>query len=243
MGKRKVFSKQHLHISGLEILVIRKNVKNLNLRVYPREQQIRVSVPRRIPESSVIKFIQSKLSWIRTHLSNYREAPPKMPLLFESTEKHLFQGKEYELLVIEKNEAPKVFVSDEGTLILQVRSGSTKEKRSSVLKEWYRARLKEEIPLLIEKWEKPMGVQVKEFGVKLMKTRWGTCNIRDRRIWLNLELAKKRPELLEYVVVHEMVHLLERLHNKRFYAFMSKFLPEWKNLKDELNGRSSISDC
>ncbi|MFD2531965.1 M48 family metallopeptidase [Gracilimonas halophila] len=243
MGKRKVFSKQHLHVSGLEILVIRKNVKNLNLRVYPREQQIRVSVPRRIPESSVIKFIQSKLSWIRNHLSNYREVPKRVPLQFVSGEKHLFQGKEYKLLVIEKNEAPRVFVSDENILCLQVRPESSQEKRSSVLKEWYRAGLKEEIPLLIEKWEKPMGVLVNEFGVKLMKTRWGTCNIRDRRIWLNLELAKKRPELLEYVVVHEMVHLLERLHNKRFYTFMSTFLPEWKNLKDELNGRSTISDC
>lgn len=243
MGKRKVFSKQHLHISGLEILVIRKNVKNLNLRVYPGEQQVRVSVPRKIPESSVIKFIQSKLNWIHNHLSNYREVPAKTPLQFRSGERHLFRGNDYELLVIEKKEAPKVFFGDEGILVLQIRPGSTKEKRSSVMKEWYRANLKKEIPLLIEKWEKPMGVQVNEFGVKLMKTRWGTCNIRDRRIWLNLELAKKRPELLEYVVVHEMVHLLERLHNKRFYAFMSRFLPEWNSLKNELNGRSSISDC
>ena len=95
---------------------------------------------------------------------------------------------------------------------------------------------------MIENWEPQMGVAVAEFGVKKMKTRWGTCNIRARRIWLNLELAKKRPELLEYVVIHEMVHLLERLHSKRFYGFMSKFLPEWKSLKDELNGKSSISD-
>ncbi|MEX0608622.1 MAG: SprT-like domain-containing protein [Balneolaceae bacterium] len=115
---------------------------------------------------------------------------------------------------------------------------STKEKRATVLEEWYRAEIKKEISKLISKWEDPMGVSVKEFGVKRMKTRWGTCNIRDRRIWLNLELAKKSPDCLEYVVVHEMVHLLERLHNKRFHNFMDQFFPEWRQIKKKLNGKN-----
>ncbi|MBD3617746.1 MAG: M48 family metallopeptidase [Gracilimonas sp.] len=243
MARKKTFSTSHLHISGLQVEVLRKNVKNLNLRVYPAEQQIRISVPRRIPEKKVIQFIHHKLPWIKKHLSNYQNKTAREPLRYISGEKHLFRGKEYSLKVIERNKPPNVSVIDDEVLILQVRPGSTASKKASVLNEWYRTALKTEIPELIEKWETPMGVSVKEFGVKLMKTRWGTCNIRAQRIWLNLELAKKRPELLEYVVIHEMVHLLERLHNKRFYYFMSRFLPNWKELKDELNGKSSISDC
>lgn len=243
MARKKIFSTSRLEISGLQVEVLRKNVKNLNLRVYPAEEQIRISVPRQIPEKKVIQFIHDKLPWIKKHLSNYKKSPPREPLKYISGEKHLFRGKEYVLKVIEKKSPPCVYFNGDGVMILQIRPGSATIKKAVVLKEWYRAELKAEIPILIEKWEKPMGVSVKEFGVKSMKTRWGTCNIRDQRIWLNLELAKKRPELLEYVVVHEMVHLLERLHNKRFYSFMSRFLPNWKVLKDELNGKSSISDC
>lgn len=243
MARKKTFSKTRVQLAGLEIDILRKNVKNLNLRVYPAEERVRISVPRRISEEAVIQFIEEKLPWIKKHISNYRKRPQKEPLKYKTGEKHLYSGKELKLRVVEKNKAPHVFIDAEKYLVLQVRPDSDISKRSSVLKEWYRSELKREIPLLIEKWEKPMGVSVQEFGVKLMKTRWGTCNIRDQRIWLNLELAKKRPELLEYVVVHEMVHLLERLHNKRFYNFMSQFLPGWRSLKDELNGRSSISDC
>lgn len=243
MARPKTFSIKQFTISGLPIEVLRKNVKNINLRVYPGEQQIKVSVPRRLPEKAVIRFLQSKTDWIKARLSDYQMKPQRSLPAFKSGEKHYVMGKKYELLVVEKEKPPHVYLSNEGKIILQIRPGSTREKRHAVIKEWYRAKLKEEIPKLIQKWEEPMGVQVNEFGVKLMKTRWGTCNIRDKRIWLNLELAKKRPELLEYVVVHEMVHLLERLHNKRFYTFMSQFLPEWKSLKNELNGRSTASDC
>jgi hypothetical protein len=243
MARIKTYSKSKLHISGLKVDVLRKNVKNLNLRIYPREKNIRVSVPRRIPEKAVIQFIEDKLPWIKKHLANYQEKPRRVSLKYISGEIHFFWGKEYRLQVIEKEKPPRVYITDENQMILQVRPGSDKAKKEAVIKEWYRAELKKEIPLLIKKWEDPMGVSVQEFGVKLMKTRWGTCNIRAKRIWLNLELAKKRPELLEYVVVHEMVHLLERLHSKRFYAFMSQFLPNWKSLKMELNGRSSIHDC
>lgn len=106
------------------------------------------------------------------------------------------------------------------------------------MSEWYRQKLKEIIPSYIEKWEKIIGVKVNEFGIKKMKTRWGTCNTRDKRIWINLELAKKAPRCLEYIIVHEMVHLLERHHNKAFKDYMSEFLPEWKSIKNELNGIS-----
>ncbi|MEX0724398.1 MAG: SprT family zinc-dependent metalloprotease [Gracilimonas sp.] len=243
MARIKTYSKSELHISGLKVDVLRKNVKNLNLKVYPKERNIRVSVPRRVQDKAIIQFIKDKLPWIKKHLENYREKPHKASLKYISGEIHLFLGKEYRMQVIEKEEPPSVYIINEDQLTLQVRPGTDVSKRAAIIKEWYRAELKKEIPKLIQKWEKPMGVSVNEFGVKLMKTRWGTCNIRDKRIWLNLELAKNRPELLEYVVIHEMVHLLERLHSKRFYAFMSQFLPDWKALKMELNGISSIQDC
>ncbi|MDZ7806355.1 MAG: SprT family zinc-dependent metalloprotease [Gracilimonas sp.] len=243
MGKRKVFSQHLLHISGLEVMVLRKNVKNLNLRVYPSKKEVKVSVPKRAPKALVLKFIESKLPWIRKHLNRTPAKKSISKLKYSTGETHFVWGEPYTINVIEKRQAPKVLLNSDKKLILQVRPDSESPKREQILNEWYRNQLKGAIPQLIAKWEPEMGVSVKEFGVKRMKTRWGTCNIRDRRIWLNLELAKKRPELLEYVVVHEMVHLLERLHSKRFYAFMSQYLPDWNSLKDELNGGSSISDC
>ncbi len=242
MASHKTFSKTQFLVAGLEVDVLRKDVKNLNLRVYPAEKRVRVSVPRRIPDRAVVQFIEEKLPWIKKHLANYRKKPNRVAPGFFSGEKHWVWGKELKLHIIKKNEPPKV-CANESSLILQVRPESSQDKKATVLKEWYRVQLKKEIPKLIEKWEPEMRVKVNEFGVKQMKTRWGTCNIRAKRIWLNLELAKKRPELLEYVVIHEMVHLLERLHNKRFYKFMSLYLPHWESLKNELNGKSGISDC
>ncbi|MDR9417968.1 M48 family metallopeptidase [Gracilimonas sp.] len=243
MPRYKTFSKQTLSISGIEVNLHRKNVKNLNLRVYPSKQEVKISVPRHAPEKAVMEFVKAKIPWIKKHLSRKISPKPSATLNFVNGEKHLFFGNEFELRVVEKNSPPEVIIEGNHTLILQVRPGADINKKAKVLKEWYRAHLKKEIPLLIQKWEPIMGVSVQEFGVKAMKTRWGTCNIRDRRIWLNLELAKKRPELLEYVVVHEMVHLLERLHNKRFYGFMSQFLPNWKSLKAELNKTGPLSNC
>jgi len=121
------------------------------------------------------------------------------------------------------------------TITLFVHPDSHVEKRQAVLNEWYRQQLKSQLPEVIAKYERLMGVKVNEFGIKKMKTKWGTCNPIAKRIWLNLELAKKPPELLEYVVVHEMVHLLERSHNKRFVTLMTQFMPKWKFYKDELN--------
>lgn len=243
MPRYKTYSKSLLKISGLDIHLLRKNVKNLNLRVYPNKQKVCISVPRHASEDKISEFIQAKLPWIKKHLSRFTTRKSTAILKYIHGEKHLFKGREFELEIIEENKPPKVFINAKHTLILQIRPGSDRDKKAQILKEWYRAQLKQHIPILIQKWEPIMGVSVQEFGVKAMKTRWGTCNIRDRRIWLNLELAKKRPELLEYVVVHEMVHLLERLHSKRFYAFMSQFLPEWKSLKAELNKSGPLSNC
>ncbi len=243
MSRVKLYSTEAITVKDLTVQVLRKKVKNLNLRVYPNEKKIRVSVPKRIPKNEIVQFIQKKYPWIKEKLSKPRNKPSQKPLKYTSGEKHSIWGRDYTLQIIERSKPPHVFLCEDDTVVLQVRPGSTLEKKKSVLKEWYRAELKNKIPDLIEKWERPMEVEVREFGVKQMKTRWGTCNIRDRRIWLNLELAKKKPELLEYVVVHEMIHLLERLHNKRFYRLMASFLPNWRELELDLNGKNHIRNC
>lgn len=238
MFKRKPPKRTELHISGITMEVVRKKVKNINLRVYPSRREVRISAPWHLKMNMIRDFAESRVSWIQKHFERVKKLPGKIEPDYENGETHYYRGKPYELSVIEKRVSPKVTIlADEASIQLQVRPGSSKEKRERVLQEWYRARLKEEIPKLIEKWEPPMGVSVREFGVKRMKTRWGSCNIRAGRIWLNLELAKKSPACLESVVVHEMVHLLERLHNERFYRLMDNFLPAWRETEKELQGR------
>lgn len=220
-------------VSGITIHLTRKKVKNLNIRVRPSAGVVRVSCPHRMPEKVVRSFVLAKKDWIQKHLSGFKGRKPAPDLTFTSGEKHYFLGKPYKLNVNYRNSAPEVKCT-ENEIELYVRPGSVREKREKVLLEWYRKQLKQEIPRLIRKWEPVMAVQVNDFGVKQMKTRWGTCNIRAKRIWLNLELAKKPPECLESVVVHEMVHLLERLHSKRFYRLMDQFLPDWREREEKL---------
>lgn len=243
MPRNKTYSRSTITISDLEIQVYRKNVKNLNLRVYPSKKEVKISVPKKAPDSVIHEFIAHRLSWIRKHLNRPSAKRTISKPIFETGEIIYVWGESLTLQVNFKEQAPKVYLKDDDKLILQIRPGTDLRKREKIFNEWLRVQIKEMIPKLIAKWEPEMGVKVNEFGVKRMKTRWGTCNIRDRRIWLNLELAKKRPEFLEYVVVHEMVHLLERLHNDRFYAYMNHFYPQWCNLRKELKGDHPSQDC
>ena len=138
------------------------------------------------------------------------------------------------LKVIEHNLAPFLKLKH-NTIELYIRPKTDTAKRKEILDQWYRTKLKEMIPILITKWEKVMAVEVKDFGIKKMKTKWGTCTIEAQRIWLNLELAKKPTNYLEYIIIHEMTHLLERNHNSRFVALMNQFMPNWREVKEELN--------
>lgn len=193
MPRHKIFSKRQVEVEGISVQVTRKNIKNLNLRVYPADKVVKVSVPRRAPENAVIDFLEAKMPWIKKHLTKPVRSPQKKELQFTQGGEHQVWGETHILTVIEKNQTPKVYIDNSGFLVMRVRPGTSRSKRESILKEWYRERLKTEIPKLIEKWEPIMGVKVNEFGVKKMKTRWGTCNIRAGRIWLNLELAKNVP--------------------------------------------------
>ncbi|MBC7695203.1 MAG: M48 family metallopeptidase, partial [Burkholderiales bacterium] len=150
-------------------------------------------------------------------------------------ESHYYQGKRYLLRVIEKDAAPQVLLKAKTYIELYVRPDTSNEQRHSILNEWYRTELKKQIQPLVDKWQEKIGVTVNDWQVKQMKTKWGTCNIEKRRIWINLELAKKPIQCLEYIVVHEMIHLLERHHNDRFLSLMEKYMPQWKFYKEELN--------
>lgn len=223
----------------MSVEVRRKPIKNLNLSVNPPNGRVKVSAPMHMELETIRAFVASKLSWIRRQQQKIQNQPREAPREFVQGENHSVYGKRHQLKIIESNQKSRVEI-DHNILTMYVRPGQTRDKREELLNAWYRSQLKQDIPPLICQYEALMNVAVSEFGVKCMKTRWGTCNTVTRRIWFNLELAKKPPECLEYIVVHEMVHLLERSHNHRFKSLMELYLPKWKHYKDELN-RSPIS--
>lgn len=223
-----------LEISGIPVEVLRKPIKHLHLTVYPPDGRVRVSAPRHLDDEAVQAAILDRLGWIRRKQEHFQAQTRPAPSQFICGETHYVAGQGYALDVVERAGPPEVRLLDNVTLELGVRPDTRPEKRAEILQEWYRDRLRGAIPDLIEKWEPVMGVAVAEWRIKRMKTRWGTCNIRARRIWFNLELAKYAPACLEYIVVHEMAHLLERLHNRRFWGLMDQFLPHWRLLREDL---------
>lgn len=225
-----------LHItSQLSIDVVRKDIKNMHLAVYPPTGRVRIAAPLRIDDEAVRLFAISKIGWIRKHQRNFEAQDRQPQRQFKERESHYFLGKRYLLRIIEQEAPPQVVFKTKTYIDLYVRPNNTTEQRQVVLNEWYRSELKKLIQPIIEKWEKQIGVTVDDWQVKQMKTKWGTCNIEKKRIWINLELAKKPIICLEYIVVHEMIHLLERKHNVRFLSLMEKFMPQWKFYKEELN--------
>ena len=224
-------------VNNIAIEVIKKDIKNLRLTVLPPNGKVRVSAPKKMADETIRLFIVSKLSWINKHKQKYENREIQTGKEFISGEVHYFLGRRCLLNVIYIGKGrQEVEIRNKTFIDMKVREGATREQREGMMKEWYRTQLKQLIPALIYKWEPIIGVKVKDWGVKLMKTRWGTCNTTARRIWVNLDLAQKSPACLEYIVVHEMVHLLERHHNDRFKEYMDRFLPNWSSIKDELNG-------
>lgn len=222
-------------ISDLVIEVDRKSIKNLHLSVNPPDGRVRIAAPLNIDDDAVRLFAISKLAWIRKQQRKFEGQARQSEREFVSGESHYFKGERYLLNVIYRKGNPKVEIRNKTHIDLYVRENSTRLQRQRVLTEWYRKQLKGKIPNLIIKWQEIIGVEVLDWGVKQMKTRWGTCNIEEKRIWLNLELAKKPDLCLEYILVHEMVHLLERKHNDCFVALMDQFMPNWRLHRDELN--------
>ena len=222
-------------VNNIEIDVVRKDIKNIHLAVYPPHGRVRIAIPLTTDDESVRLFVISKLAWIKKQRTTFEEQPRQSEREFLTGESHYYWGQRYLLNVIYQNGHPKVILRNKNKIDLYVREGSSQEQRKRVMTEWYRRQLKQVIPQYTSKWENIIGVDVKDWGVKLMKTKWGSCNIEARRVWLNLELAKKPVHCLEYILVHEMVHFLERYHNDNFIALIDKFMPLWKSYRAELN--------
>jgi predicted metal-dependent hydrolase len=226
---------EQITINDIVIDVVRKNIKNVHLAVYPPTGRVRIAAPLTMNEDAIRLFAISKLAWIKRNQRKFEEQERIPPREYKQRESHYFQGKRYLLNIVETDQSPKVVLKNKKFIELHIKPNTSTAKRHEILTEWYRSELKKSIPPLIEKWEKILNVKVNEWYVKQMKTKWGSCNIEKKRIWLNLELAKKPEHCLEYIIVHEMVHLLERHHNDRFLYFMDTYLPNWRQLKDELN--------
>ena len=222
-------------INGLPVQIIRKAIKNLHLGVYPPNGRVRVAAPLAVSDDAVRLAVISRLGWIKRQRAKFEGQSRQSKREMVSGESHYFQGRRYRLRVIEHDGATKVTMRNNSIIELHARPDTTARKRELALQRWYRQRLKALIPGLLEKWQTILGVEVADWGVKKMKTKWGACSVEGRRVWLNLELAKKTLHCIEYIIVHEMIHLLERKHNEIFISYMDKFLPKWRFYKEELN--------
>lgn len=215
--------------------VVRKDIKNLHVGVYPPTGRVRVAAPLRLDDEAVRLAVISRLGWIRRQQTSFQQQNRQSQREMVTGESHYYQGHRYRLNVTEHDGSPSVDLPNNTTIELRVRPGTDRITRDAVLHRWYRHCLREQLPVLVAKWEPKVGVEVAEVCIKKMKTHWGSCNAAAARIWLNLELAKKPTTCLEYILVHEMVHLLERHHNERFGELMDKLMPLWRLRREELN--------
>ncbi|MEO6545436.1 MAG: SprT family zinc-dependent metalloprotease [Nitrospiraceae bacterium] len=223
-----------VQLGDIAVDVVKKDIKNVHLSVYPPSGRVRISAPSRMSLDTIRVFAISKLDWIKQQQKKLREQERETPREYLDRESHYVWGKRHLLKVIESNSASEVLL-ERNILLLRVRPGSSEEKKQAALEEWYRDQLKVAVPPLIAKWESLLGIKVKRFFVQRMKTKWGSCSHGAGSIRLNTELAKKPAECLEYIVVHEMIHLLESTHNSRFIALMDQFMPKWQFQRQELN--------
>ncbi|MGH2411148.1 MAG: M48 family metallopeptidase [Chloroflexota bacterium] len=222
-------------VGEVAVEVLRKDIKNLHLGVYPPHGRVRVAAPLPVSDDAVRLAVIGKLGWIARQQARFEGQPRQSRREMVSGESHYFLGRRYRLRVHEHRGPARVALRGAASLDLFVRPGATAEARELVLQRWYRAQLKLIIPPLLEKWRQALGVEAAEWGIRRMKTKWGSCNCETRRIWFNLELAKKPPRCLEYIVVHELAHLLEPGHDSRFIRILDQHLANWRALRDELN--------
>ena len=225
----------YLQLGTVEALVVRKPVKNLHLSVLPPNGRVRVTAPEHMKDDAIRTLLALRLPWIKKQQAKFAGQQRQTERDYVTGESHYFFGKQYRLELVYKDEVPAVSLKGKTKIVLQVRPKSLAAKRQEVLVDWYRKELHRAVDDLIAKWQKKIGVEVKYWAIKRMKTRWGTCNHKQARILINLELAKKPNAYIEYVVVHEFIHLIEKKHNDNFTVLMTKYLPKWKSLKEELN--------
>ena len=213
-------------VDDLTVTVVRKRVKNIRLGVYPPHGQVRIAAPLSVTDETIRLFVIDKLKWIKKHQARLRTQSRESARGMINGESHYFLGQRYSLCLIHGEGSGKVTVNDNSMLEMLIHPETTTADRERVLYGWYHQQLQQLIPPLLEKWQHELGERATSWGIKKMRTRWGSCNVKARHIWLNLELAKRPLHCLEYVLVHELVHLMERSHNARFKSLMSQFLPQ-----------------
>ena len=224
-----------IEIRGIEVEIVRKDIKHLHLGVYPPEGRVRVAAPLRLDDEAVRLAVISRLAWIRRRRAEFQGQDRQSRREFVSGESHYFEGRRYRLDVVDSTGRTGIRLRDKAWIEMRVRPDTGRDAREAILYRWYRAQLREHIPEIVAKWEPRIGVTVAEWRIRRMKTRWGTCNLEAGRIWLNSELAKKSVSCLEYVVVHEMIHLIERGHTARFRGILDRVMPGWRMRLEELN--------
>lgn len=230
-----------IQIGDLDIPVTRKDVKNVHLSVHPPSGKVTMVTPHRVRADVLRAYAISRLGWIRAHQASFREQARETPREFIERESHYLWGRRHLLSVLEEDATPAVKL-DHKRITLSVRPGSSREKRDAIMHGWHKSLLHALVPRLIEKWEPRLGVKVRGYFLQRMKTKWGSCNRAARHIRLNTELVKKPKDLLEYVIVHELVHLIEPSHSQRFIALLEKHYPSWREARAELNELPLPSD-
>jgi predicted metal-dependent hydrolase len=225
----------YINVRGINIDVVYKDIKNLHVGVYPPVGRVRVAAPHRLDEEHIRLAVIQRLPWIKRQRKQLQDAIRQSPREMVTGESHYVWGVRHRLEVVQRS-GPSHIALDGGRLVLDVPDGTDTAVRLKLLQDWQRRQLRAAIPALIERWESTIGRTVPRWSIRRMKTKWGSCNRETGHIWFNLELAKKHPRCLEYIVVHEMTHLLERNHGERFTNLMDGFLPGWRSRRDELNG-------
>ncbi len=224
-----------IRVEEVDVAVYRKRIRHLYLRVGPPDGHVRVSAPLHIDDESIRRVVVKRMPWILRQQQKHRIRGPDIELLLVSGEQHYVEGLRVRLNITIQEGPPSVYLVGESTLEMRVRSDTDLRQRRDLLSRWYRQRLQSRVPALIAMWEPVMDVKVREWRIRKMKTRWGSCNFQAGRIWLSLELAKKPMHCLEYVIVHEMAHLIEPSHNRRFWGILDRLMPNWRTCREDLN--------
>lgn len=231
-----------MSIGSLELSVVRKEIKNLHISVLPPDGKVRVSAPLHLTDEVIRAAVIARMSWIRKQQRDFKAQPRQSDREMVSGESHFLWGKKYRLEAIVRTGKHEIQKQGMAKLRLYISPNTKTENKQLVINEWYRGLLKEQLNPLLKKWQAKLDVKASFVGIRRMKTKWGSCNPQTARVWLNLELAKKPIECLEYILVHELVHLLERHHNERFVQLMDKYLPKWRSCRQLLKDTSIASE-
>jgi predicted metal-dependent hydrolase len=222
-------------VSGVPVEMVRKKIKYMHIYVLPPDGRVKATVPLRLSDAAATAFIGSKLGWVAKQQEKMKSLPFRPPLSYVAGETLFVWGKPY-VLELETGRGKKSLILDGDRAVLRVKEGSTFEQRERFVREWYRARLCEKAAEYLPAWELATGLKSSGWQTKYMKTRWGTCNTRTGKIWLNVELAKKPEECLKYVILHEVAHLKVGNHGQEFTAILDRHMPDWRVIKKRLNG-------